>query len=271
VFDPRAFLDEFREEAREHLSALDAHLMTFEREPSNPAPLRDMFISAHSIKGGAAMLELAHMRDVAHAVEDVLAHLRDNHQPLDSDTADLLFRALDALRVLIERSTPGDSSAADGYTTLVDALHRRTSESATGLATGAQHASPDHPRVLLLEDSITVRLLNSKLLSEAGCEVVAVSDGLEAAELLQTESYDLLVTSLETRGIRGLELVARVRTASLQNHIPIVIFSSDGTPRAREQAAELGVDAFVQKGSFGHDGLVKTVQALLEPRLRNKP
>src|SRR5437763_16392152 len=101
--DLSAFLDEFRAEASDYLRALDAQLLALEREPAAAEPIREMFIAAHTIKGGASMLglagvrELAHagVRELAHALEDVLAQLRDQLRPLDAPTADLLFRAID--------------------------------------------------------------------------------------------------------------------------------------------------------------------------------
>src|SRR5918912_949080 len=51
--DLSAFLDEFRAEAAEHLRTLDAQLLALERDPTATAPIRAMFISCHTIKGGA--------------------------------------------------------------------------------------------------------------------------------------------------------------------------------------------------------------------------
>src|SRR5438876_7080161 len=119
---PTDFLREFRAEAGEHLGALDALLLELERDPANPRPIREMFLSAHTIKGAAAMLGLDAVRDLAHAMEDVLASLRDGRQPLDSDTADLLFQVVDRLRERIERPDPG---SGDDDAELIAALRRR--------------------------------------------------------------------------------------------------------------------------------------------------
>ena len=94
--DPTKLLDEFRAEANEHLAALDAALLNLERDPRDPRPVRELFLSAHTIKGSAAMLGLEGVRALAHAMEDVLAALRDGRLSLDAQTADLLFRVVDA-------------------------------------------------------------------------------------------------------------------------------------------------------------------------------
>src|SRR5204862_2829922 len=100
--DATAFLDEFQAEAGEHLRALDMRLLELERDPAGQQPVREMFLSAHTLKGGAAMLGLDGVRELAHAMEDVLAFLRDQRRPLDAATADLLFRVVDRLRELTE-------------------------------------------------------------------------------------------------------------------------------------------------------------------------
>ncbi len=101
------FLDDFRTEALEHVRILDAQLLILEREPANLQPIRTMFASAHTIKGGAAMLELDRVRLLSHAMEDLLDELRGGRRKIDGNVADILFQAIDRLRVLLASSTPG--------------------------------------------------------------------------------------------------------------------------------------------------------------------
>ena len=53
--DLSSLVPEFQAEATEHLDALNAQLLTLERDPAAPGPIRAMFLSAHTIKGSAAM------------------------------------------------------------------------------------------------------------------------------------------------------------------------------------------------------------------------
>jgi len=261
-----AYIDEFRSEAREHLRALDAQLLKLERDPGDPAPVREMFLSAHTIKGGAAMLEVADVRELSHALEDVLGRLRDQGCPLDGELADLLFRALDALRELVDGATPGAAALSGAYADLAAALRER---GASGPAAtpprppAAPAASPGKPRVLLVEDSATVRLLESMLLQEAGFEVDALGDGREALARATAAPYQLLVTGVETRGLRGLELAAAVRNTPGCAEMPIVVMSADDNAEHRRQAAEVGVQAYIRKGSLGQRRLVEAARELV--------
>jgi CheY-like chemotaxis protein/HPt (histidine-containing phosphotransfer) domain-containing protein len=269
--DAWAYLDEFRAEAGEHLRALDAQLLALERAPADPAPIRAMFLSAHTIKGGAAMLGLGAVRAVAHALEDELARLRDTGQPLDNPTADLLFQATDLLRDLVARGTP-DAPVDDPRVEQLTAALRGDpgaedqGPSVAPLPPDSRPATPIPPRALLVEDSPTVRMLESMLLTDAGYAVDAVADGAEALARALREPYQLLVTGVETRGLRGLDLAAELRQAPSGGALPIIVMSSDENPVHRERAAAVGVHAYIRKGAFGERRLQEAARELLPNR-----
>ena len=99
--DLTEFLSEFQLEAGEKLDTIASQLLRLERDATNPQPVREMFLAAHTIKGGAAMLRLTDVEALAHALEEVLSSFRDQQRTLDGSTADLLFQAIDRLRGLI--------------------------------------------------------------------------------------------------------------------------------------------------------------------------
>jgi chemotaxis protein histidine kinase CheA len=284
--DVWAYLDEFRAEAGEHLRALDNQLLHLEREPANPAPIRAMFLSAHTIKGGAAMLGLVGVQTLAHAMEDALARLRYAGQSLDGATADLLFQATDALRDLVAQATPDVPADDSRVARLTAALrqppgaeaeergHARAPErqapsAAPEGALGASDLSPRHgaqpPRALLVEDSPTVRMLESMLLTDAGYTVEALADGADALARALREPYHLVVTGVETRGLRGLDLAAALRQSAGGATLPIIVMSSDENPVNRERAASVGVQAYIRKGAFGERRLLEAARELLPP------
>jgi chemotaxis protein histidine kinase CheA len=261
-----AYLDEFRSEATEHLRALATQLLRLERDPGDPSAVREMFLSAHTIKGGAAMLEIADVRELAHALEDVLGVLRDDLSQFDSQLADLLFRTLDAMRELLDGATPGGPGLAEGDAALAAELRRRAAAGAEPPpepAAGQPATATARPRVLLVEDSATVRMLESMLLVEAGFEVDALADGREALARATAQPYSLLVTGVETRGLRGLELAGALRRHPAAQRLPIVVMSSDDNAEHRRLAAEVGVQAYIRKGSLGQRRLVETVRELV--------
>jgi CheY-like chemotaxis protein/HPt (histidine-containing phosphotransfer) domain-containing protein len=272
MLDPTALLPEFRVEAEEHLHAVEDQLLALERDPADPRPIRELFLSTHTLKGGAAMLGLDVVRDLAHAMEDVFGRLRDRREPLDPPTADMLLRTLDALRRLIEQAAPGeDQPADDEVVALTEALRQRAGESAHALAGETTPALPPAARALLVEESATVRLMESMLLTEAGFQVDGVRNGNEALRSALAQTYDLVVTGLELRGLRGLDLAAILRASFTPDQLPIILMSSDADEAHRREAANLGIQAYIRKGTLGQQRLVEAAREALGLRSSGTP
>ncbi len=264
TFDLNAIIGEFREEAGEHIESLNARLLELERNPTATEAIRAMFLSAHTIKGSAAMLDLQHISVLAHAVEDVLAYLRDKRQPLERDTADLLFKSLDMLRALINSPVSGGVEPDPAILELSAALrgHAMEREADDTLKSTTPTEGAAAPRALLLEDSATVRLLETMQLNEAGFTVDAVADGMKALNLAMAHPYDAIVTGVECAGLRGWDLVAALRDVLSSRSMPIIVMSSDRESDARDIAAA-GLYAYVRKGSLRRQDLRETAQRLL--------
>jgi CheY-like chemotaxis protein len=184
------------------------------------------------------------------------------------------FAALDALRDLVARALPGNVVPNDAVTSLVTALRGRARPSPAGKAGASVEdrapAPPEPPRspsrpprVLLIEDSPTVRMLATMQLSDAGLQVEAVADGAQALVRALEEEYELVVASVDMRGIGGLDLAAALRGSRSRSHLPIVLMSSDEDPEERRRAADIGVDGYVRKGSFDQPWLAVIVQRVI--------
>lgn len=238
--DLSAFVEEFRTEAAEHLRALDAQLLALERDPDDRTPIRAMFLAAHSLKGAGAMMDLADVEALAHAMEEVLSRLRDGTQRLDGQTADTLFRAIDLLGERVARAMPGTAPVDPPIVAMVAALIACDgSGQAATAAVAAPPPAPEPaagdplmPRALLVEDSATVRLLHTALLTGAGFVVDAVADGQEGLALAKARSYRLIVAGQESRGLRGPDLVAAVRANGGGDQPPCIITQSGDSPSA---------------------------------------
>jgi chemotaxis protein histidine kinase CheA len=234
-----AFQDTFREEAEEYLGRLTGGLLKLERNPSDEAALREMLLTAHTLKGSAAMVGLPVPSTLAHAMEDVLASLRDTRRELEPMTADRLFLAFDMLHALI-KPAPSTAGVADA------AFRQLVLDLRSCVGSGEAAASPPPaaaetsyaPTVLLVEESVIVRELEKALLEDAGFHVEAINDGREALRLATGGHYDLIISGMETRGMRGPELAISVRHALDGKAPPVILMSSEGEPvRERELCA----------------------------------
>jgi two-component system chemotaxis response regulator CheY len=120
-------------------------------------------------------------------------------------------------------------------------------------------------RILIVEDSATMRSLLASTLEEIGVpvKVFEASSGFEALRELPREDYDLIVTDINMPDINGLELVSFVRQNPKYRAIPLVIVSTEGSDRDREKGLGLGADAYLVK-PFEPEDLVQVVKDLLE-------
>jgi two-component system, chemotaxis family, sensor kinase CheA len=119
-------------------------------------------------------------------------------------------------------------------------------------------------RVLVVDDSRTVRELHRRALEAAGFEVSLAEDGFDALmQLSQDGSIGLVVTDLEMGEMDGLMLTEAIRTRESHHGLPIVVVSSDEQDSVRERAIAAGADAYIVKRGFSWSLLVRTVERLL--------
>jgi chemotaxis protein histidine kinase CheA len=227
--DITEFLGEFQLEAGEKLDVIASQLLQLERDATNPAPVREMFLAAHTIKGGAAMMRLTEVETLAHALEDLLSKIRDKHREMDAATADLLFHAIDRLRSLI-----GDASEASVGVEADAELTAFVEQLRSGSVAAAPAAAAR--RALVIERSPTVRELHRMLLEDAGYEVETRCD----ASAISAEGLSVVVAGID----HGLDLPGRF------GGVPVVLTSADAEPALVHRATAAGAAAVVRKGSL---------------------
>jgi two-component system chemotaxis response regulator CheY len=122
-------------------------------------------------------------------------------------------------------------------------------------------------RILIVEDSATMRSLLASALTDLGTsvEITEAASGFEALRLLPREPFDLILTDINMPDINGLELLSFVKGNSAYRDIPLIIVSTEGSERDREKGLELGADAYLVK-PFEPDALRRVVSELLSKR-----
>jgi chemotaxis protein histidine kinase CheA len=259
------FLDDFRTEALDHVRILDAQLLILEREPANQQAIRAMFASAHTIKGGAAMLELDALLRLAHAMEDLLDEIRGGRRQVDGRVADVLFQAIDRLRELARSSAPGRTEpdlATDGIVASLQGQRGQATEPEQPAAPAPPQIAP-MPIALVVDDSATVRRLVASQLARAGFVVEQVGDGQSALALATDRPYNLIIAGFALSGLAGPDLAAAIRALPRRWRPAIVLISSDDNPDRRQRARDSGADGVIRKGSFRGQELANLALTLL--------
>jgi two-component system chemotaxis sensor kinase CheA len=116
-------------------------------------------------------------------------------------------------------------------------------------------------RILVVDDTITARILMKNILESAGYLIKTANDGTEALKLLEKEQFDLLVTDIEMPKMNGIELTSAVRKSG--QVIPIILVTSMTDQHYREKGTAAGADAFFVKSSFDQNNLLDVIKRLL--------
>ena len=128
----------------------------------------------------------------------------------------------------------------------------------------APQAGPAAPKVLVVEDSPTVRELERSILESAGYRVETARDGREGFErFLADDEIALVLTDLELPEVDGFDLTRSIRADDRRGTIPVVVLTSSTGQRARRRVTAAGASAFLAKHSFDQQQLLETVKRLV--------
>ena len=126
-----------------------------------------------------------------------------------------------------------------------------------------QDNSSVKPVILLVEDSITTRTQEKRILEAAGYEVVTAVDGLDGFNKLGTRSFDAVVSDIQMPNLDGLSLVTKIRQNRDYSELPIILVTSLASGEDKRKGAEVGANAYITKASFNQEVLIETLKRLV--------
>jgi chemosensory pili system protein ChpA (sensor histidine kinase/response regulator) len=114
-------------------------------------------------------------------------------------------------------------------------------------------------RVLLVDDSVSVRRFVAQMLEKGGFEVLTANDGAEALERLIDATVDVVVTDLEMPRVNGYELIENLKHRASTQDVPIVVLTTRAGEKHWALARRLGVRHYVTK-PVDEDAFVRLVR-----------
>ncbi len=126
-----------------------------------------------------------------------------------------------------------------------------------------EDASGPGYRILVADDSLTVRELERKLLTSQGYEVETAVDGADAWNALRSGKYDLLVTDIDMPRLDGIELVKLIRNHAQLRDLPVIVMSYKEREEDRARGLEAGADYYLTKSSYQDESILGAVRELL--------
>jgi two-component system chemotaxis sensor kinase CheA len=139
----------------------------------------------------------------------------------------------------------------------------RKAGGAAQVAAGAPSATAEAKSVLVVEDSITSRMLLKGILESAGYRVKTAVDGVEAFTTLRCEGFDLVVSDVEMPRMDGFDLTAKIRADKKLAELPVVLVTALETREDRERGIDVGANAYLVKSSFDQSNLLEAVRRLV--------
>ncbi len=118
--------------------------------------------------------------------------------------------------------------------------------------------------ILVVDDSITTRMLEKNILETAGYRVLLATDGMEALGVLQTESVDLVLSDIEMPHMDGFNLTLKIRSSAQHKELPVILVTSLASPEDKTRGIEAGADAYIIKSSFDQGKLLQTIEQLTD-------
>nr|WP_314371642.1 Hpt domain-containing protein [uncultured Acinetobacter sp.] len=119
--------------------------------------------------------------------------------------------------------------------------------------------------IMIVDDSVTVRKVTSRLLERQGYDVVTAKDGVDAIEQLDTVKPDLMLLDIEMPRMDGFEVTNLVRHHEIHRDLPIIMITSRTGEKHRERALSLGVNQYMGK-PFQEETLLENIESLLTVR-----
>ncbi len=117
--------------------------------------------------------------------------------------------------------------------------------------------------ILVVEDSITSRILLKNILESAGYSVRTAVDGIDAITRLKTEPFALVVSDVDMPRMNGFDLTAKIRSDNNLSGLPVVLVTALDSPADREHGIDAGANAYIVKSSFDQSNLLEAVRRLL--------
>jgi two-component system chemotaxis sensor kinase CheA len=215
--------------------------------------LAALFGRRGAAEGGALLIARAGAQGFALLVDEIVAE------------QDVLPKSLGPLLRRV-RYISGAARLGDGSLVPIvglDDVARYALSGAAGAGQAPGAAAPAPNRVLVVEDSITARLLLKHILESAGCRVDTAVDGLDALSRLRQQEFDAVVSDIEMPNLDGLALTAAIRADPATARLPVILVTSLQSPEQRERGLRAGADAYLTKGAFDQDKLLATVRRLM--------
>jgi two-component system chemotaxis sensor kinase CheA len=127
----------------------------------------------------------------------------------------------------------------------------------------AGETQPRRAPVLVIDDSMTTRMLEQSILESAGYEVELAVSAEDALTKARDRPYSLFITDVEMPGMSGFEFVARTRAEAALRDIPAILVTSRNAVEDRQRGRDVGARGYIVKSEFDQGHLLQIIRTLI--------
>jgi two-component system chemotaxis sensor kinase CheA len=127
-----------------------------------------------------------------------------------------------------------------------------------------ERAAPLPPPLLVIDDSLTTRMLEQSILEVAGYDVDVASSAEQGLEKARLRRYGCFLVDVEMPGMDGFAFVRETRGDPTLQRTPAILVTSRDAPEDRKRGIDAGASAYVVKGEFDQSELLRTIRRLVE-------
>jgi two-component system chemotaxis sensor kinase CheA len=132
-----------------------------------------------------------------------------------------------------------------------------------GRALVADRAPPKRACVLVIDDSLTTRMLEQSIIESAGYEVDVATSGEEGIEKARGKQYGLFLVDVEMPGMDGFEFVSRTQADASLRTVPAILVTSRSAIEDRRRGEQVGARGYVIKGEFDQVYLLRLIREFM--------
>ncbi len=280
----------YRQEAEEHLQAIEEAILDIEDNPDDKDGLNRLFRAVHTIKGSGSMFGFDDIAAFAHHVETVLDHVREGRIPVTRQLIDLILMARDRIKVMLDASEddsgPNIDTSTEADAKIIAALQKLLPEPVDEISNTDADATPqlpDHdeaqndetvfhirfnPHADIMAYGMDPTLLLNELRDLGECHVVAHTDAIPALDELEAEkccfSWDIhLKTHADINAVKDVFIFVEDKSLISIQETPDTFFQSDEVRLSPLSSDVDKSDAILQKPDEALDNRHKIGELLV--------
>ncbi|WP_026835651.1 chemotaxis protein CheA [Eubacterium xylanophilum] len=266
--DTSQYLELFIDETKEHLQALNEHILVLEKDPENEDTINEIFRAAHTLKGMSGTMGFTRMQRLTHDLENAFTEIRNGNMKANSKLVDIMFRGLDALEQYLDViSSTGEEGTEDNEDIINDInniIKEQTGGGADDASTGAKTETKSEDKktetsVSDLDKYAKIEVNESDILAieaakQDGHKIYGVTVYLQESCILKAARAFLVFKNLETKGelIKSVPTIEEIEDEEFDFDFSWIIASKSTAEEIEKAGMSVSEVAQVRVGEFNY-------------------